>query len=371
MTLIIAMAAMAITLTASGAFAFSSLLNGVNSKCGTSYGCGLCHIDPGGGGTLTSAGSGYSKAGNDPCYFCPTVCAPPPPAPVCTDADGDGFFKESGCGTVVDCNDANNKVFPGATEICNDNIDNDCDGMKDCSDSNCATDPACGPTPVCTDSDGDGFFKESGCGTAVDCNAADRAINPGAAEACNDSKDNDCDGKADCTDMDCANDPACAPAPVCTDSDGDSYYKEAGCGTSVDCNDSDGAINPGATELCNDGIDNDCDGMIDCADGECKASTLCAPAVTPENCSDGIDNDGDGKVDCADRDCRNDLNCAATGDRGREGRGKTCKDGKDNDGDGLVDCADPDCIQNRSCAGTGNGTNNMYDDEMDDEEMDD
>lgn len=301
--LIVLAAALTISLTASGAFAFSSLLNGVNTKCGTSYGCGLCHVDPGGGGPLTSAGTGYNNAGNDPCYFCPTVCAPPP-VPVCTDADGDGFFKESGCGTAVDCNDSNNKVYPGAVEICNDKLDNDCDG------------------------------------------------------------------KVDCADLDCANDLACAPAPTCTDSDGDGYFKQAGCGTSVDCNDSVGAINPGAVEACNDGIDNDCDGMIDCADSECKASLICAPAVTPENCSDGIDNDGDGKVDCADRDCRNDPNCAATGDRAREGRGKTCKDGIDNDGDGLVDCADPDCINNRACTqGSSNGTN-MYNNEYEHDDDD-
>lgn len=46
-------------------------------------------------------------------------------------------------------------------------------------------------------------------------------------------------------------------------------------------------------------------------------------------CDDGVDNDGDGLVDCVDPDC-----C------GPETR---CSDGVDDDGDGLVDCADPDC----------------------------
>jgi hypothetical protein len=47
----------------------------------------------------------------------------------CTaDADGDGFPCE------VDCNDADPSVYPGAAEICDDGLDNDCDGDTDLDD---------------------------------------------------------------------------------------------------------------------------------------------------------------------------------------------------------------------------------------------
>ncbi|MCB9545572.1 MAG: putative metal-binding motif-containing protein [Myxococcales bacterium] len=43
-----------------------------------------------------------------------------------TDADGDGA---EGCGT--DCDDADPGAYPGATEICGDRVDQDCDGRAD------------------------------------------------------------------------------------------------------------------------------------------------------------------------------------------------------------------------------------------------
>jgi len=45
------------------------------------------------------------------------------------------------------------------------------------------------------------------------------------------------------------------------DSDGDGYYSE-GCGGD-DCDDADPAVNPGAAEICGNGIDDDCNGLID------------------------------------------------------------------------------------------------------------
>lgn len=46
----------------------------------------------------------------------------------------------------------------------------------------------------------------------------------------------------------------------CTDTDGDGYFAEAGCGTTQDCNDNSAAIYPGAQEIKHDSIDQDCNG---------------------------------------------------------------------------------------------------------------
>src|SRR6185369_7842189 len=53
-------------------------------------------------------------------------------------------------------------------------------------------------------------------------------------------------------------------------------------------------------EICNDGKDNNGDGIIDCADAQCIF-----PANVEKGCRcfDGVDNDGDGKIDPADTDC--------------------------------------------------------------------
>lgn len=58
--------------------------------------------------------------------------------PADVDDDGDGYTENQG-----DCNDANNKIHPGATETCGDGIDQDCNG----SDLACSNTPAA-PTNV-------------------------------------------------------------------------------------------------------------------------------------------------------------------------------------------------------------------------------
>ena len=379
-----------------------NMLSGVNDTCGASYDCGLCHVDPKGGGPLTPEGDVYFASGNDSCSLCTDVCG----GGNCTDADADGYSIEGGNCGPIDCNDNNQSINPATSEVCGDGIDNNCDGYVDgtdrilSSDSCCAdndndgasgtdepdctmtvpldcndNDPAIGPfanevcidgvdnncdsltdeqdpacTSPCTDADIDGFYLEGIiCGSEADCNDNDYFINPLASEICDDNEDNNCDGFVDCQDSSCVNDPACI---ICTDNDGDGYNIEGGSCGPVDCNDNNLAVTPGAVEHCTDTIDNDCDDLIDCSDADCNGDAACAPVCIPEasrekgkKCSDGVDNDCDNVIDADDPDCSGD-----TGDTGgTEGKGGTCSDSIDNDGDGQTDCADSDCSRNRAC----------------------
>ena len=60
-------------------------------------------------------------------------------------------------------------------------------------------------------------------------------------------------------------------------------------------------------EQCDNGADDDEDGLTDCDDPDCEVDAACAPPV--EACSDGVDNDGDGLADCEDSDCAALLVC--------------------------------------------------------------
>jgi hypothetical protein len=54
------------------------------------------------------------------------------------DVDGDGFATSQN-----DCDDTDPSINPEASEVCENGIDEDCDGLTDCNDEVCAADPAC------------------------------------------------------------------------------------------------------------------------------------------------------------------------------------------------------------------------------------
>jgi hypothetical protein len=79
---------------------------------------------------------------------------------------------------------------------------------------------------------------------------------------------------------------------ILEDDDGDGFPENVG-----DCDDSDGAVNPLATEICSDGIDQDCEGTDPVCDESDEADGVSG---------DDVDDDGDGfsenASDCDDSD---------------------------------------------------------------------
>lgn len=93
-----------------------------------------------------------------------------------------------------------------------------------------------------------------------------------------------------------------------------------------------------AVEICDDNIDNDANTLTDCDDPACVGSGSCESPVV-EICNDGTDNNGDGLLDCRDPLCYSAVYCLS----------EQCNDGIDNNADGLIDCSDPDCTDTSAC----------------------
>jgi len=212
----------------------------------------------------------------------------------CNPATPDDDLDQDGYPIASDCDDDNAAVHPGASEVCN-GIDDDCDGLMDeegatgCTtyykdadvdnygitgDSKCICAPEGDYTATqsgdCDDADAnehpnqtwyrdadndgysDGTTDTTSCtrptgykvaseliSTSGDNDDSDAGVNPGATEVPYNGKDDDCN-----------------PATPDDDLDQDGYL------VATDCDDNDAAVHPGATEDCN-GIDDDCDGLMD------------------------------------------------------------------------------------------------------------
>ena len=94
-------------------------------------------------------------------------------------------------------------------------------------------------------------------------------------------------------------------------------------------------------EICDNNIDDDFDGDIDCDDEACLNAAACQ-----EICNNNQDDDEDGDTDCADDDCDGKQGSGGTCESGEE---ITCDDSFDNDVDNLVDCDDVDCQWDDNC----------------------
>ena len=205
------------------------------------------------------------------------------------DADGDGFgdlnaltitcVQPLGYVTnATDCNDANFSVNESASEVCN-NSDENCNGLID---------EGLLFSNYYYDFDQDGFgtidFVEFACATpagyvdnSLDCNDMNFSVNTAASEVCNDI-DDDCNGEID---------NGLTFATYFADADGDTYGDlnntqdfcieptELFVSNSEDCDDTNELVNPAATEIWENGIDDDCNSNTsDVGVGELSAFTF-------------------------------------------------------------------------------------------------
>ena len=238
----------------------------------------------------------------------------------------------------------------GLVEICNDGVDNNCNGLVDCTDPQCqpvGNDPGAFCNLVGHTCSVNGAPGPSACTT---CSGNGGTVET-AEVSCGDGKDNDCNGLVDCQDANCAGSPCafgftcdsvkktcsvpsatCTTCgqPACVGMTCDVLGHTCGAESPSTCN----ACPGGSVEICNDGKDNNCNGLIDCAEASCQ----------PVGNEPGALCDAVGHT-CSVKGTTGTSTCAVCSGNGGtpEAREASCGDGKDNDCNGLVDCQDPNC----------------------------
>lgn len=280
-------------------------------------------------------------------------------------------------------------------ELCTDGKDNNCDGKIDCADPACFFSPSCAPTPeVCNngkDDDNDGKIDctDPDCANTPICvlkqsNCLSPKLIPQSGTYTGDTTGNIGETKGMC-----GGDAGeavfyfvlTAPTKVHVDSFGTSfdstvYVRTGKCnsGKEIGCDDDGGGsfagaldfpiLYPGTYYVFLDGY------TIDPSGGANEGPFVLNITLTPnppEVCDNGLDDDGDHYVDCADPDCASVgkcKNCANGGPPSAEFGPGSCADGVDNDCDGKADCLDDDCSASdyyvtECCDGidtNGNGT---------------
>ena len=150
----------------------------------------------------------------------------------------------------ADCNDGDSFVYPGAAEIYGDGVDQSCDGTEICY----------------IDADLDGFRGEETIQTTnIDCSGVGEMLL---------SLDVDCDDESENTYPGAAyneSETACM-----RDADEDGYGSttvSSGVSVGTDCDDALASVNPSVLEICDEGIDNDCDTLVDDADDSLDVTT--------------------------------------------------------------------------------------------------
>lgn len=212
-------------------------------------------------------------------------------------------------------------------EDCNNGGDEDEDGIYDCADAECVERPPCnsGNETVCDDADdqdGDGFID---CADATDCQGLAMCA-PGAGPVgspC--QRPNECQANS--------NDPFCIDAAE-FDSWTDGYCSEFCDLSAPDCPAGATCFDTG---LAGQGLCLDtCEVASDCRSGytcnQFGARKICWPGT--EICDNGVDDENDGDIDCADSQCDTFFDCAECGD-GTVSGSEQCDDGDLNPGDGC------------------------------------
>jgi len=295
------------------------------------------------------------------CYFDPSCgnCVPE----VC----GDGV--DNDCNNLIDCADPGCKFDPACepvAEICNNKLDDDKDGLTDCEDPDCKTNPYC-------------VTQQSNCLTA-------KLITQSGTYT------GDTTGHKNYAKGSCGGDAGEAvfyfvlsqPEQVLLDTVGTSfdsnlYVRKGSCdsGQEVGCDDDSGGawaaklefpiLYPGTYYVFVDGF------TVDPQQGANEGPFVLNVTLDPdpkELCENGLDDDGDHYVDCADSDCTTKgkcLNCNGGKPPTPEFGVARCTDGQDNDCDNKVDCSDLDCnasdyYKAECCNGQDDNGNQIIDD---------